>query len=407
MQYKHTRPLLTAALAAALAFGCAPTEVKDDSMSPAQKMARQYLIADTHIDVPYRLQDQWADVTDATEDGDFDFPRARAGGLDVVFMSIYTPAVLDRAGGHWQLANELIDTVEAMVGRAPDRFRMAHSADQAQAAFDDGRIALALGMENGSPIGTDLANVQYFYDRGIRYVTLAHSKANAISDSSYDENRPNGGLSDFGVDVVKEMNRLGMMVDVSHLSDEATVDVLAVTRAPVIASHSSVRHYTPDWERNISDELIRAVAAGGGVIHINFGSSFLTPTANQWYADMAPVRAVFREENDPTEEEEAAWTAQYLTDNPFPFATIDDVVDHIDHVVKLVGIDYVGLGSDYDGVGDSLPTGLKSVADFPNLIQRMLERGYSEEQIAKVLGGNLMRAWREVEAVAEEAKSNG
>ncbi|GJM09238.1 MAG: dipeptidase [Lysobacteraceae bacterium] len=400
MHYKQTRPLLTTALAATLAFGCAPSQVKDDSMSPAQKIARQYLIADTHIDVPYRLQDQWADVTEATADGDFDFPRARAGGLDVVFMSIYTPAVLDRAGGHWQLANELIDTVEAMVGRAPDRFSMAHTADQAQSAFDDGRIALALGMENGSPIGTDLANVQYFYDRGIRYVTLAHSMANEISDSSYDENRPNGGLSEFGVDVVKEMNRLGMMVDVSHLTDEAISDVLEVSQAPVIASHSSVRHYTPDWERNISDELIRGVAAGGGVIHINFGSSFLTTAANQWYADMAPVRAVFREENDPSEEEEAAWTAQYLADNPFPFATIDDVVDHIDHVVNLVGIDYVGLGSDYDGVGDSLPTGLKSVADFPNLIERMLERGYSEPQIAQVLGGNLMRAWRQVEAVA-------
>lgn len=395
----HTRSklLFRALLGMLLLSGFSLPLSADDAgayLEQARQLAQRYLIADTHIDVPYRLQDAWADVTKGTEDGDFDYPRAKAGGLDLVFMSIYTPAGYEGPGGHWQLANVLIDGVEAMAARAPEKFVVVSEPDQATAAKAAGKIALALGMENGSPIRT-VEDVQFFHDRGVRYVTLAHSLSNAISDSSYDEARPNDGLSDFGREVVAEMNRLGMLVDVSHLSDKAIQDVLAITKDPVVATHSSARHFTPDWERNLSDELIKAIADNGGVVHINFGSSFLTQDANGWFDEFAAAREAFIAEQavERGSEAVAAFSTNYREQKPFPYANVDDVVEHIEHVIKLTSVDHVGLGSDYDGVGDSLPEGLKDVSTFPNLIAALLAKGYSEGDIEKILGGNLMRAW--------------
>ncbi len=386
--------LICALLPLSLAFSL--VAIADDSkfQQQAKQLAEQYLIADTHIDVPYRLQQQWSDVTQATDGGDFDFPRAKTGGLDLIFMSIYTPAVYDEPGGHWQLANVLIDGVEALAARAPDKFAVVAEPQQVAAAKAAGKVALALGMENGSPIRT-LEDVQFFHERGIRYVTLAHSLSNAISDSSYDEARPNDGLSDFGREVVMEMNRLGIMVDVSHLSDKAIEDVLAISNDPVIASHSSARHFTPGWERNISDELIKAVASKGGVVQINFGSAFLTQHAQDWYNAFDEARSAFLEQQQVDADSEAAATfsANYREHRPYPFAKTADVVEHIEHVIKIAGIDHVGLGSDYDGVGDSLPEGLKDVSQYPNLIAALLEKGHSESDIEKILGGNLMRVW--------------
>ena len=245
----------------------------------AQQIAKQYLITDTHIDVPYRLHDDWADVTRATEDGDFDYPRAVKGGLNLPFMSIYTPASMEEADGtadaSYELANRLIDSVEALVARAPNKFMMVSSVADAEKAMQSGRIGLAMGMENGSPVNHKLENIQFFADRGIRYITLAHGLSNHISDSSYDDNHQWNGLSLFGKDVVAEMNRVGMMIDVSHVSDDAFYQVIELSKAPVIASHSSPRHFTPGWERNMSDEMIQALAKNGGVIQINFGSGFL------------------------------------------------------------------------------------------------------------------------------------
>lgn len=360
----------------------------------AQELAQKYLIADTHIDVPYRIGDTWEDVTKGTENGDFDYPRAKSGGLDLVFMSIYTPAVYEEPGGHWQLANNLIDGVEALAARAPEKFVVAHEPQQAVAAKASGRIALALGMENGSPIRT-LEDVSFFHSRGIRYVTLAHSISNAISDSSYDEARPNNGLSDFGRQVVAEMNRLAMLVDVSHLSDKAIEDVLAVSKDPVVASHSSVRHFTPGFERNLSDELIKGIAKNGGVVQINFGSAFLTAEANGWGDAFGEQRDIFMEKTgvDRDSDEVAEFNEKYIEAHPYPFAKLSDVIAHIEHVIKLVGVDYVGLGSDFDGVGDSLPEGLKDVSQYPNLIAGLLEKDYSDSDIEKMLGGNLMRVW--------------
>lgn len=377
--------------------------VADDSASQAAlTLARKGLLVDTHIDVPYRLNETWADVTGPTEDGDFDYERARSGGLDIPFMSIYTPADSEQEGTSYELANRLIDGVEALVGRAPDKYVVVDSPDQAEQAWRAGKIGLAIGMENGSPIDGKLENVAFFKARGVSYITLAHSLNNHLSDSSYDEERKWNGLSPFGKEVVAEMNRLGVMVDVSHLSDQAFWQVLEISRVPVIASHSSARHFTPGWERNMSDDMIRAMAARGGVIQINFGSSFIKEEARQWYDNMDEARDAWMQEHGLTEDspERAAFSDQYREENPFPYAGMDDLVAHFTHVIGLVGIDHVGIGSDFDGVGDSLPEGMKDVSFYPNLVERFLQLEYTIEDIEKIMGGNLMRVWRANEAYA-------
>ena len=402
--------LVASAALGLVACGSAPVveEVAPDYAKQAQEISKKYVIADLHIDVPHRLHDSNEDISVATEGGDFDYPRAIKGGLDAPFMSIYIPANLEfeGEGKSFELANELIDNVEAIVAANPEKFALATSPVEVQANFDKGLVSLPMGMENGSPIEGKLENVQYFYDRGIRYITLAHSRSNHLSDSSYDEARPNEGLSEFGKDVVREMNRLGIMVDVSHLSDDAFYDVMEVSTAPVIASHSSVRDFTPGFERNMDDDMIETMAEKGGVIFINFGSTFISQDSIDNYDAYKDAVKTYIESNNLDSEKDAekirSFTKSYRQRTPFEFADLNDVLDHIDHVVELVGVDYVGLGSDYDGVGDSLPTGLKDVSTYPNLIKGLLERGYSEQDIAKMLSGNLMRVWREVEQVAKK-----
>lgn len=375
-----------------------------DTKPRGAELAHKFLVADTHIDVPYRLAEKFEDVTQATETGEFDLPRARAGGLDVPFMSIYTPAEyeFEEAGKSRAHADRMIDLVEDIVSRAPDRFVIPHSVEDALAAKDAGKIALALGMENGSPIEGDLAALDHFQERGIRYITLAHSLSNHIADSSYDKDRPNGGLSAFGADLVKGMNELGIMVDISHVSDEAFYDVLEIAEAPPIASHSSARHFTPGFERNMSDEMITELGGVGGVIMINYGSAFLTARANAYNDEVEAAWRAWLTESGEEESDDAekAFEAGYRLDHPYPYATIEDVLDHIDHVVALAGIDAVGIGSDYDGVGDSLPIGLKDVSSYPALVDGLIGRGYSDLDIEKILGGNLIRVWRRTEAVA-------
>jgi membrane dipeptidase len=399
---------LVLCLAASLAFIAltATAEDKDaDLASTAARVAHKHLLVDTHIDVPYRLEEEWSDVTGKTEDGDFDYPRARRGGLNIPFMSIYTPAESEEEGVSFELANRLIDRVEALVGRAPGKFVVVKTTAQAEKASESGLIGLAMGMENGSPLDGKLENVAFFKQRGINYITLTHSLSNHISDSSYDEERPWKGLSPFGKEVVAEMNRQGVMIDISHVSDEAFWQVLELSNVPLIASHSSARHFTPDWERNMSDEMIKALAAKGGVIQINFGSTFLTAEARTWYDEMDAAREAFLEENgfDEDGEEAELFEKSYREAQPFPFATMDDLVATYQHVIDLVGVGHVGIGSDFDGVGDSLPTGIKDVADYPNLIEALLRLEYPVEDIAMIMGGNLMRVWRAAEDAAKTA----
>jgi len=397
------------ALSSLTAFaGDADAKAKLDAK--ANELAHKFLITDTHIDVPYRIEEEWEDVTVGTAKGDFDYPRAKKGGLDLPFMSIYTPASLEGTSGDgsksYQVANNLIDGMEALVGRAPDKFMMVYNTDQAEEAHQKGLIGLALGMENGSPINNDLANIQFFADRGISYITLAHGLSNHISDSSYDDNKHWKGLSPFGKEVVEEMNRVGVMIDVSHVSDDAFYQVIELTKTPVIASHSSPRHFTPDWERNMSDDMIKALAKNGGVIQINFGSMFVAEASKNWYDGLDAKRSAFMKENSLEEDsaEVKKFVEEYTVTNPKRFATMEELMANFQHVIDLVGPEYVGIGSDYDGVGDSLPEGAKDVSAYPTIVAEMLKRGYSEDVIQGILGGNLMRVWGQVEAYAAKAE---
>ncbi|MFT5451805.1 MAG: membrane dipeptidase [Enterobacterales bacterium] len=375
-----------------------------DNLAQARKLAKSLIIIDTHIDVPYRLNDHYEDISKATEKGDLDYPRAVEGGLNAPFMSIYIPADLEAKPEAIILANKLIDDIEKIIKQSPNKFMAACSSQDVEKSLVLNKIALPLGMENGAPIAGDFKNLEHFYKRGIRYVTLAHSKSNHISDSSYDENRQWFGLSEFGKKLVPEMNRLGVMIDISHVSDIAFYQVIESTKTPVIASHSSARHFTPDFERNMSDEMIIKLGENDGVIQINYGSTFLIKSARIAWDLFSEVEEKFITENSLDEEKDKdeieAFKSQYKLKHPELWANISDVLDHIDHVVKLTNINHVGLGSDYDGVGDSLPNGLKDVSTYPALIQGLLDRGYDEVSIGKILGGNSLRVWKAVEKYA-------
>jgi membrane dipeptidase len=388
-------------------FLFAQTTPTDEHLrATARELAQRFIIVDTHVDIPYRLNAKWEDISQRTESGEFDYVRAKEGGLNAPFMSIYVPSDREQGGlfkGAKSLADSLIDMVEGFVHNWPDKFAIATSASDVTAHFKQGKISLPLGMENGSPIEGNLENLRHFYQRGIRYITLTHGKDNHLCDSSYDTTRTWKGLSPFGKQVVAEMNRLGIMVDISHISDDAAKQVLAITKAPVIASHSSCRVFTPGWERNISDELIKAVAQTGGVVMVAFGRSFLSGEFQQKeHVVREYLTANTLSFDDPRAQE---WIKKYWQLNPPPTITVRDVVNHIDHIVQLVGVDHVGFGSDFDGVGGSLPSDLKDVSQYPNIIYELLKRGYSERDIEKICGGNLLRVWSTVEQVAREVQN--
>ena len=378
----------------------------------ANDLAHKYIIADGHIDVPYRLgasKDKdgkiTEDISGRTEKGDFDFVRAKAGGLDAPFMSIYVPADYQKKGGAKKFADSLIDMVEGFASRWPDKFAIAKSTSDIRNNFEKGLISLAMGMENGAALGNELGNVAHFHGRGIRYITLTHSKDNQICDSSYDTSSTWKGLSPFGREVIAEMNKLGIMVDISHVSDNTYYQVLDLTKVPVIASHSSARHFTTDFERNMSDEMIAAMKGNGGVIMVNFGSTFISDEPRRYFDRRrnAMMAESWRKKIDRDHPRMDEFIKEWSKKNPPIYATVEDVADHIDRIVEIAGIDHVGFGSDFDGVGDSLPVGLKDVSHYPNLIRVLLERGYSDTDIEKMASGNLLRVWSAVERHALEA----
>ena len=382
--------------AAALLASCS-----GDDDERGQELAQQLLIVDTHIDAPYRLFRETADLGMGVPEREFDYPRARLGGLDVAFMSIYTPARSAEVGESRQVADRLIDLVEALASEHAEKFAVVTCTGDVERLRGSGRVALALGMENGSPLEGTEENLEHFVGRGIRYVSLAHSMSNRYADSSYDLDERWDGLSDLGRQTVPLLNRRGVMIDISHLSDKASWQVLELSEAPVIASHSSLRHFIPGFHRNMSDDMVKAVADGGGVVQINFGSGFVSRDAREWSMRRDAAMLAHFAGQQPDLATRREFMADYALDHPYPYATVDTVLDHIDRAVALAGIDHVGLGSDFDGVGDTLPTGLKDVGDFPNLVAGLLGRGYDEAAIAKVLGLNLMRVWRAVEEYAD------
>lgn len=392
----------------------APTLAPEDAAPPTDPaelavwLTDEHIIVDGHVDLPWRLYEgrkpdgtPSEDPTLATATGDFDWPRAKAGGLDAPFMSIYVPSSFEGKGAK-AMADLLIDIVEALVKRAPDKLALARSPAEVRKNAAAGLVSLPMGMENGAPIEGNLANVAYFHGRGVRYITLTHSKDNHISDSSFDTKHTHGGLSEFGREVVAEMNRVGIMVDVSHVSDQAFWDVMEATKVPVIASHSSCRHFTPGYERNMSDEMLKALAKNGGVVMINFGSGFLGGDIRKARSahEAALTKLLKKAKAKPESDKGRAIIAEYEKEHPPPRAKVEDVADHIDHVIALVGVEHVGLGSDFDGVGDSLPAGLRHVGEYPNLVRVLLDRGRTPAEIEKILGGNALRVWQAVEDYA-------
>lgn len=342
---------------------------RDKINNLAQELAQEMIIIDTHLDTPIQLYMQqskngfYEDITKASS-LHFDFDRAVSGGLNVPFFVIFTPPSAEEKGTAFEMAKDLIKILEDIMNKHPSKFRLVKSPEEI--TNEKGVMQVVYGMENGAPIESKLSNIKVFSDMGINYITLAHSKSNHISDSSYDSNKNWGGLSPFGRKVVAEMNKQGVMIDISHVSDAAFYEVLKLSKTPVIASHSSLRHFVPGFERNVSDDMLRELAKNEGVIQICFGSEFI------------------------------AEKKKY----PNLVVTVKDVADHIDRVKELVGIDHVGIGSDYDG-WRNFPVGLEDTSTYPNLIKELLNRDYTKEEIKKIFGGNLLRVWREVKRFSE------
>ena len=371
------------------------------------------LIVDTHADTPQRFLDKNFDLGQNTpvSDGHIDLGRIKQGNLGAEFFSIW---VEPEFKGHYaKRAMDLIDSVYQQAARHPDKMTMAFTANDILRAHEQHKFAALMGIEGGHAIENDIRLLRDFYRMGVRYMTLTWSNTNEWADSSGDIQDPNvkhhNGMTDFGKDVVREMNRMGMIVDISHVSDATFYQALLVSQAPVIASHSSSRELT-NQPRNMTDDMLRAMTNNGGVVMVNFYSAFIDEDYRKASSDPEKIKqrdaemeaykkAHAHPDGSPVTYEETAgiekkWAAQ------FPRPPLKSLIDHIDHVAKVAGIDHVGLGSDFDGV-TSLPDGIDSVADLPKITQALVERGYTREQVLKILGGNFMRVMREVEATAK------
>lgn len=377
------------------------TKTDDELFNRAVELSKKLLIIDTHIDIPYRLKHHWEDISVKTSNGHFDYERATQGGLNAAFMSIYIPADLGESNEAFELADTLIDMVKYLTKTYPNKFAIAVSTEDVKNQFGKGIISFPLGMENGSALNGSFEKLKHFYDRGIRYITLTHSKSNHICDSSYDPNKKWKGLSPFGKSLILEMNKLGIMVDISHVSDDAFYQAVEISKVPVIATHSSCRFYTPNFERNMSDEMIKKLAEKGGIIQITFGSYFISGDFNRKSEE---IEKYLNDHNLSRGSEEGKnFVDNYLKDDPMKPGTVKDVADHIDHVVKLVGIDHVGLGSDFEGV-NTLPENLKDASYYPYIIYELLKKNYSESDIEKICSGNMLRVWKQTEDFAKSLK---
>jgi membrane dipeptidase len=372
----------------------------------ALRIQRKAIIVDGHNDITSPMVDEGYDLgTPSAGKYHTDIARMKQGGMTAQFFSIYVDKKYVAEGGSARRAMDMIDIVYRAVERHPADLMIATSvADIRRAKQQQQRIAALMGIEGGHAIENSLAALRDFYRLGVRYMTLTHNNTNDWADSSRDEPRHNG-LTDFGKEVVREMNRLGMLVDVSHVSDKTMSDVLDVSTAPIIASHSSARALS-NHPRNIPDELLRRIAKNGGVVMVNFYPVFIDQKA--YDADRArderlkPQMDALKErfKDDPTRL--ADESRKLLEMNPLPPTPLSVLIDHIDHIIKVAGIDHVGLGSDFDGV-PSLPEDLKDISQLPNITYELLRRGYKEADIRKVLGENLLRAFAEAERVAHSS----
>jgi len=375
-----------------LFIGCSLFTTEDSQTDDAKlreramKLHREAIVIDTHNDVTSPMTDEGFDLGARDTSGKIqtDIPRMKAGGLDAEFFAIYVAAKYAKEGGAARRAMDMIDGVYEQARRHPESLEMAFTSDDIRRIHKAGRLAALMGIEGGHAIEDSLSALRQFYRLGVRYMTLTHTNTNNWADSAGGINNPgekrHGGLSDFGREVVREMNRLGMMVDVSHVADETFQDVIETTQAPVIASHSSCRALT-NVSRNLTDDMLKALAKNRGVVMINFYNGFI----NTEYAKPG------------TAAPEKAATA----------ATMEMLIQHFEHAIKVAGIDHVGIGSDFDGVDGMLPGGMEDVSKLPTITYELLKRGYSDADVKKVLGENLLRVMAEVEKAAGKAQSSG
>jgi len=371
------------------------------------KLHRSALVFDGHNDLPWQVRTRAGfdfsryDISRRLDFGHTDIPRLREGGVDAQFWSVFVPASYADEHRALHATIEQIDIVYRMVRRYPDDFEMAYTANEVERIVRGGKIACLIGVEGGHSIEHSLAALRMLYRLGARYMTLTHSRSLDWADSATDQARC-GGLSPFGRAVVREMNRLGMLVDISHVSADTMRAVLAVSKAPVIASHSSA-YAVAAHPRNVPDDVLKLIRANGGVVLVNFYSNFIQPEA----ARNSVARSEYRkrlETAGKSDDELRKLLAEWDRTHPRPRATLDDLLNHIDHIVKVAGIDHVGLGSDFDGI-DRPPVGLEDVTCYPRITAGLLRRGYSAEQIRKILGGNLLRVLRAAESVAARMRN--
>jgi membrane dipeptidase len=411
----HSITLLFLCLASAVAQS--PNAGDIQVSARARAIQASAMVVDTHADTPQRFLDEGFDMgsTDPKDYGHLSLDKARRGNLGAEFFSIWVDPTTNQ--GHFaQHTFDLIDSVYEQAARHPDRMMMAFSVADIERAHREHKLAALMGIEGGHSIENDMHLLRDYYRLGVRYMTLSWSNTNEWADSSGDINDPkvqhHNGLTDFGKQVVIEMNRLGMMVDISHVSDKTFWDAIAVSKAPVIASHSSARTLV-DAPRNMADDMLRAVAKNGGVVQVNFYSGFVDQkyreamlaqdkdqtAAIQQYIDSlkAQGKPVNYLEVDRMERE---WTAK------IPRPPFKSLIDHIDYIAKIAGIDHVGLGSDFDGVSGATPAGMDSAADLPKITLALLDRGYSDDDIRKILGGNILRVFRQVEMVSQQMQAS-
>ncbi len=396
----------------------ATTARADDLADRARKLQRDAIVVDTHLDAPDQLSSKWADVTERGATDHFDLPRAREGGLTAPFFSIYVDAAYAEAGGAARRALELIDLTHRVVDEHGKDMVMAASVADIRAAKKAGKLAVLMGIEGGHAIEDSLPVLRQMYRAGVRYMTLTHTNTNHWADSSgpfylpdFDPRRSaiHGGLTDFGRDVVKEMNRIGMIVDISHVSDQTVDAVLDVSRAPVMASHSGCRAIATDMPRDLTDDQIKRIAAKGGVVMINFGSAFLDADVyRDFRARLAKVKPRYlalkkKYAGQPLELKKRV-RALLEAMPPGKRASWTKVVDHIEHVMQIGGEDAVGLGTDFDGIQDT-PEGLDDYAMLPKITEELLRRGHSDAQVKKVLGENFLAFFARVEAVRDQLAS--
>jgi membrane dipeptidase len=372
-----------------------------------RKLHRQCLVFDGHNDLPWEVRTKFggsfaaADIAKPLPQLHTDIARLREGGLGAIFWSAYVPSTTMKKGVAAHQVLEQIDLIQQMVIRYPETFALAKTSDDIEQARKEGKIASLIGLEGGHAIENSLGLLRMYYNLGARYMTLTHSDTLDWADAATDDPR-HDGLSTFGEEVVATMNALGMLVDISHVSAETMRDVLRVSKAPVIASHSSVYAIAPH-PRNVPDDVLRLVKSNGGVVMVNFYSGFIVPSSAKVRANLFVVRRELQQKY-PDEKDSQKALEEWFKANPIDPGTIHDVLDHLEHIIRVAGADHAGLGTDYDGV-DLLPAQLQDVSTFPLITQGLLDRGHSPAVIRKVMGENTLRVLRAAERVARELET--